>query len=261
MTRRHRNRPQSATPRTVSRKQQSKSPQQSAREQARKCYQEILRREGSVQEGVRAYHCIGQALRNLISGGHKSRYGQNRAGVFIEEWQLQGGFRFGPGQGKYFRVFADAFDDKLLDDAVSAKLSWTALRELSGSEVNVKDRRSIVRRVLRNKLAPSKVIAEVRAITGASHKAPRNLRARSAKKMPAILSRHLAALIRSMKRLDSAMDNLQDTKRFKTKDAIIFCKRVINLGKLAGRCGLQWDNRADRAREEIVVAQGKTGKK
>jgi hypothetical protein len=223
--------------------------------QARQCYQDILRRNGAVQEGIRAYYRIGQALRTLVPVKHGMKYGKNLVGEFIDEWTIRGGFRFGPGQAKYCRLFAGAFDDKLLQQAIDAKIGWTALKELSGSELLAQDRRNVIRRVLCNKLAPSQVVAEVRALTGASQKAPRKLRVKSARRLPSILSRQLESCARALERLDTAMEHLTGIKNFSPQDVVDVCEGVINAGTLAKQCGLSWTAREKKARQELARAR------
>ena len=224
-------------------------PEELAREKARKCYQDVLQRNGSVQEGILAYHRIGQALNDLVPVKHESKYRKNLVGEFIGAWTTLGGFRFGPGQAKYFRVFARAFkDEKLLKRAIKAKLGWTALRELSSAEVDEEDRQGLIERACN--LAATEVRAEVRTITESYRKKPRKLLARSARKMPDNVIRRIESLARSLKRLDNAMEHISKIKGFGPQDIVDFCTSVISAGSAAEQCGVRWASRAARAREE-----------
>jgi len=231
------------------------SPEDRARDAAENCYEDILRRYGSVQDEIPPYYWIGKALMVLDSMAHGEKYEKDLVGVFIDEWKSQGGFSFGPGQAKYMRVFAKAFNTRLLKKAVAAKLSWSTLRELSGSELSTEHREDIIGRVRQKDLDPSNVVAEVQSITGINQKDPRTPQAKSAKTVPATVTRRLQALAKSLERLDAAMNHLPNLKKVGPEEGGDFCTDVINVGDLAKRCGVPWNDRMARAKKERSKAR------
>lgn len=110
---------------------------------AEECY-ESAEFNDSPEARIWAYYGIGKALRQLARFKHGNKYDEDLVGVFTSKWEEKGGFRFGTGQAKYFRLFAAAFHRRLLKKALNAGISWSSLRELSRSGVTPELRRNIV---------------------------------------------------------------------------------------------------------------------
>jgi hypothetical protein len=194
---------------------------------------------------VLAYHRIGTALNKLLKWEHGTRYGKNLVGVFADAWKEKGGFPFGLGQAKYFRVFANAFDKQLLNQALTASIGWTALRELSGPGVSAKLRRDIVDRVSHKLLEPKDALGYL-----SNH---RNFNP-GARPTAAQVVSIFEEFIHRLDALYLSLEQLEKGKRFRinpTKSHLLkvvkFCSEVIELPDLATQCTKTWTSVVSKA--------------
>ena len=246
-----------------------------AKAMAAKCHQ-CTELDGTLEGRILAYWQIGKALEMCTLAAHGDTYGIDLVNVFIEEWQSRGGFQFGPGQAKYMRMFAQAFDDQLLIKAIDSGIPWSALRELSAERISSQARHEILDDVLSGWLEPEHALREIQSRPDTKPQAMMP-KIRQAERALHGVRRQLNALRSSLERLDEATDaafkerltyNRHDThmkrdapKKSTPQKVVEFCTRVIDTNELAKQCGVPWTDRAEKARKQRQKARQKMARR
>lgn len=111
---------------------------------ARKCRKSI-KLDGTSAGLARAYLLIGTALQEATEGPRTVQYGANAMDTFIDAWNDGGGApALKASTAKLARLAAQAFDKPLLERALAAGFSWSAIRQLSQKTVTPAKRKKII---------------------------------------------------------------------------------------------------------------------
>jgi hypothetical protein len=239
------------------------SPEQEAKRMAVECYA-VTEMDGTLEGKILAYWQMGKALVECTLRDHRETYGDDLVGVFINEWTRLGGFRFGAGQAKYFRNFAEAFDEDLLVKAIDSGIAWSGFRELSADRVNPSARNALLDEVIDGWIDPQDLVAEIYSRTDIGPDASLT-KVQTARRALRRVERGLRALPELLEQLDRATSAVcaerDILKRGTDEQVIEFCSGVIEADRLAGESGLPWETRVTRAKRERTKAQKRISSK